>query len=426
MGAGVRLCDCSPEIRRFTCRKGGKFTLVSDASEAVRDSIRSAVQTVTSVTEPVRDLASRGGNSLLAALLAALGFSTGEDYLSTAEDSATADETSSIGMITNDLLAGEGRYTRSQVAEEVGMPLEEVRRLWRSVGFAEVSDEQRVFTSADVDVLEDLAELVSAGIVDFDGSVILARPFGQLLSRLAAVQTGLLSDVLGRRIAAGEVADDPQASERMAAQAVRITHELLPVFERVTLYVWRRHLAVEAGRALLPATDPVDRKDQLAAVGFIDIDGFTRMSRGLNTDELAAVLEHFETVVLDTALAHGGRVIKNLGDEVMFVADDAASAAQIALVAVDLIAADERALSVHAGLAWGPVLNRSGDMFGDAVNIASRITGLAERGTVRVDQAIADALDRYPQFQVTQRECTDVRGYLQLPSYLLRAAVRAR
>jgi adenylate cyclase len=58
--------------------------------------------------------------------------------------------------------------------------------------------------------------------------------------------------------------------------------------------------------------------------------------------------------------------------------------------------------------------------------VTSRITGLADRGTVRVDQAIADALDRYPQFQVTQRECTDVRGYLQLPSYLLRAAVRPR
>jgi adenylate cyclase len=398
---------------------------VNNASEAVRDSIRSAVQTVASLAAPVCDLSNFGAPSMLAALLTALGVSGSDEQASGAERPVGEQEMSSIGTITEGLLAGEGRYTRSQVADQVGLPLDEVRRLWRSVGFAEVADDQRVFTSADVTVLKDVAELVNAGIVDFDATVVLARPFGQLLSRLAAVQTSLLSNVLGRRIAAGEVADDPQAPERMAEQAVRITRELLPVFERATLYVWRRHLAVEAGRALLPATDPVIKKDELAAVGFIDIDGFTRLSRALNTDELAAVLEQFETVVLDTALAHGGRVIKSLGDEVMFFAGDAASAAQIAVTAVDQIATDDRAPSVHAGLAWGPVLNRGGDMFGDVVNIASRVTSLADSGTIRVDQAMADALDGHPQFHVAQRQSTDVRGYRRLRSYRLSAIAQA-
>lgn len=397
---------------------------VTPVSEAVRDSIRSAVQSVASIIAPVRDLTHRGRNSMLASLLAVLGISAGNDDTG-GEPAAAADEMSSIGSISNRLLPGDGRYTRSETAEQVGLSLEQVRRLWRAVGFAEVDDQQRVFTSADVAVLKELAELVADGVVDFESATILARPFGHLLSRLAAVQTGLLSDVLGRRIAAGEVADDPVSSERMATQAVQVTHDLLPIFERATLYLWRRHLALEAGRALLPATDPISKKADLAAVGFIDIDGFTRLSRGLDADELAALLEQFETIVLDTALAHGGRVIKNLGDEVMFVANDAASAAQIALSVVDEIAADSRSPSVHAGLAWGPVLKRSGDIFGDVVNIASRVTGLADSGTIRVDQAMADALDGHPLYQVMQRSCTDVRGYRQLASYRLRGMARA-
>jgi adenylate cyclase len=85
----------------------------------------------------------------------------------------------------------------------------------------------------------------------------------------------------------------------MAAQAVLITQELLPVLERTTVYVWRRHLAAEAGRALLPAATGWDEReaDRRAAVGFIDISGYTRLSRNLDLTDVAVLLERFETVV---------------------------------------------------------------------------------------------------------------------------------
>jgi adenylate cyclase len=182
------------------------------------------------------------------------------------------------------------------------------------VGFPETDDDQRVFTSADVAALADAAGLLTAGMLDPDGLVELARPFGHLLSRLAAAQTSFLSDVLGARIAAGHLTEDPASGEQMAAQAVRITQELLPVLERTTVYVWRRHLAAEAGRALLPEATGWDERvaDRRAAVGFIDISGYTRLSRHLDLTDVAVLLERFETVVGDTVLAHGGRVIKNL------------------------------------------------------------------------------------------------------------------
>jgi len=155
--------------------------------------------------------------------------------------------------------------------------------------------------------------------VDTDGLVELARPLGQLLSRLAAAQTGFISEVLGARLAPGRAIEDPQLPDQLAAQAVAITQELLPVLERTTVYAWRRHLATEVGRALLPSVAGLDKQGvtRSAAVGFIDISGFTRLSRSVDLTELAAVLERFETLVIDTVVAHGGRVIKNLGDEVL-------------------------------------------------------------------------------------------------------------
>jgi len=405
-----------------------------DLLAGARDPVRGSVQFVARVldfgTAPVRELAGLAGDSLLAALLAVLGASGRDEEPAelevAAEEPPEAEGLPTAEVITRGLLAGHGRYTRLQVAEQVGISLEEARRLWRAVGFAEVGDDQRVFTSADVAALKDVAGLLTAGIVDVDGAVELARPLGHLLSRLAVAQTGFVGEVLGERLAAGQVADDPQLPERVAAQAVEITHELLPVLERMTLYVWRRHLATEAGRALLPAPGPGTQNSRRTAVGFIDISGFTRLSRGLDSSELSALLQQFETIVLDTVLAHGGRVIKNLGDEALFVSDDPKSAAKIALDMVEEIDANERLPPVHAGLAYGPVLYRGGDVFGPVVNIASRITGLARSGTIRVDESMADALDEAPQFQVTLRAPRRVRGYLQLPSYRLRRASPAR
>ena len=387
--------------------------------ESVRDSIQLIGRMAPA---PVRDVARFGGDNLLAAVLAVLGGLTGDDPT---RGGPTIDaDASAAEMITRGLLAGEGRYNRGEAAEQAGVSLNDARRLWRAVGFAEFDDDDRVFTSADVEVLTEVAALIEAGILDIDGAVSLARPFGHLFSRLAAVQTEFLSEVLGRQITADQLADDSRLAERVSEQAVRTTRELLPVLERVTVYLWRRHLATEAGRALLPAGLPDAQTDQLA-VGFIDISGFTRLSRDLDSAELTALLDPFEALVLATAVEHGGKVIKNIGDEVMFVADDPVAAAEIALSALEQVGADDRLPPVHAGLACGPVLCRGGDVFGDAVNIAARITGLARRGTIRVDEAIADALQDHPGFRVTLRPPRPVRGYLQLRSYRLRRGAAA-
>ena len=387
------------------------------------DPVRASADLVARIVElgtaGVNELGRLGSTSLLAALLARLGLLNATDV-----DLAPEDDVSPAEIISRGLLAGEGRYTRLEVAELAGVSLDEARRLWRALGFPEVGDEQRVFTSTDIAALTDAAGLIAADIVDDDGLVELARPLGNLMSRLAAAQTTFISEVLGARIAAGHTAEDPHLPDELAAQALITTRELLPVLERTTVYTWRRHLAAEVGRALFPNGSGPDShtESRPAAVGFIDITGYTRLSRNVDLTELARLLDEFETAVLDTVVAHGGRVIKNLGDEILYVIDDPASAAEATLQLLERFTADDTLPQVHAGLAFGPVLDRGGDVFGPVVNVAARLANIARKGTIRVDQAMAAELAEAKQFTLSVRAPRRVRGYLQLPSYRLRRA----
>lgn len=397
------------------------------------DPVRGSANLVARVVElgvaGVNEIARLGGDILLAALLARLGKDDRDEVSDVLLDVSDRDlvaeaELSPEELVTRGLLAGEGRFTRLEVAERAGIALDDARRLWRALGFPEVDDAQRIFTSADVAALTNAAGLIADDVVDADALVELARPLGNLMSRLAAAQTNFISEVLGARIAAGISAEDPQLPDRLAAQALITTRELVPVLELTTVYTWRRHLAAEVGRALAPTGPGIDGEleSQPAAVGFVDIAGYTRLSRNVDLTELGRLLDRFETVVLDRVVEHGGRVIKNLGDEILFVIEDPVAAAEVALQLQDVFDADDTLPPLHAGLAFGPVLYRGGDVYGPVVNIAARLASLARTGTIRVDHTMANELSDVKQFTLSTRAPRQVRGYLQLHSYRLRRA----
>ncbi len=398
------------------------------------DSVRGPANLLARVAElglsGVNELAGSAGDALLAALLAGLRKGDGDQVADpppdTAADaeSAVQEELSPEEFVSRGLLAGDGRYTSEEVAERAGIPADQARRLWRALGLPTVDDGQRVFTDADVAALAGATGLLAADIVDPDALVGLARPLGNLMSRLAAAQTSFIAEVLGGRIAAGLTAEDPALADQLTAQALITTRELLPVLELATVHAWRRHLAAEVGRALIPGGSglAVEAESRPAAVGFIDMTGYTRLSRSLGLAELATLLDRFESAVLDTVVEQGGRVIKNLGDEILFEIDDPGAAADACLQLLDVAAADDALPPLHGGLAFGPVLHRGGDVYGPVVNIAARLSNLARKGTIRVDQAMAAELAGAPQFALSARAPRHVRGYLQLPSYRLRRA----
>ena len=126
---------------------------------------------------------------------------------------------------------------------------------------------------------------------------------------------------------------------------------------------------------------------------FVDIVGFTSRSKELTETELVQWIEYFEAECSGLVVDHGGRVIKNIGDEVLFVAEDVAGAADAALTMTARGSdADDDFPEVRAGLAYGEVVSRLGDVFGPTVNIASRLTSVARPGSVLIDRGAHDAL----------------------------------
>jgi adenylate cyclase len=309
------------------------------------------------------------------------------------------------------LLGGTRKYTRLELAERSGVPLDFSRRLWRAMGFADVADDQRMFTDGDLSALHAFRDLKSAGLIDDETAVTSTRALGQQLSRLADWQVGILTE----RLAQLDLLD----SEDIAPVVSGIAERVLPELERILVLVWRRQLAVHGPRALAAATEA---DAGTLTVGFADIVNYTRLSRSMRPDALAELLEEFESRATLLMSQHGGQLIKTLGDEVLFVADEITAAAEIALELVTAYADDDERPDLRVGLACGDVLSRLGDVYGEPVNIASRLTSLARPGSVLVDRAVAAALTRNAAYEIRFLPRQQVRGYRHLEAAVLRRA----
>ncbi|MET9337094.1 adenylate/guanylate cyclase domain-containing protein [Nonomuraea sp. NPDC003804] len=277
------------------------------------------------------------------------------------------------------LVGTTARYTRSEVAGGAGVSQELAERIWRALGFATLADDAVAFSDADVATLRRVRTMLDSGLLDEPTVIRLARALGQTTARLAQWQAEIMIGALlpGEKPSDGDLARILETSQR-----------LLPDFEQVLVHVWRAQLAA-AGTRLLAMADINDERVLTRvsmAVGFADLVSFTRRSRELSERELAELVEGFESRAADVVAAHGARLVKTLGDEVLFTAPTPAQAAEIAL---DLVETGE----LRIGMAYGPVLPMMGDVFGTTVNLAARLTAIARPGTIVIDAELADGLE---------------------------------
>ncbi|KAA9155782.1 adenylate/guanylate cyclase domain-containing protein [Amycolatopsis acidicola] len=308
------------------------------------------------------------------------------------------------------LLGGERRYTRLEVAEKTGVPIERATRLWRALGFATVDDDAVVFTDADVEAVRTADQLISSGLLDATLEVPVTRALGQHLSRLAEWQVHMLWTLITENEGLGQ--DDGQIE--------RLVDVLVPELQKVQDFVWRRHLAAFAGRALASPEEDLEARTEVA--GFVDMVGYTRLTRRINEAELSQVLERFEALATEAVAEHHGRIVKMIGDEVLFVADEPVDAAEIALALTERTSSDESLPEVRAGLASGRILSRFGDVYGSVVNLAARLTSIARPGTILIDRELAGELAKNKGYSVRPRRPASVRGYARLRSFALRRA----
>ncbi|MFI6293103.1 adenylate/guanylate cyclase domain-containing protein [Nonomuraea sp. NPDC050790] len=305
------------------------------------------------------------------------------------------------------LVGTPARYTRSEVAARSGVSQELAERIWRALGFATLSDDAVAFSDADVAALGRVRTMLDSGLLDEQTVLRMTRALGRTTARLAQWQAEIMVGAM--------LPKDAEASDGELAAVLETAQNLLPDFEHVLVHVWRAQLAA-AGTRMLALADLGD-DNELAkvniAVGFADLVAFTRRARDLEERQLAALVEGFEARAADVVAAHGARLVKTLGDEVLFSAPSAETAARIAL---ELVEADE----LRIGLAFGPVLQMMGDVFGTTVNLAARLTAIARPGTIVVDEGLAAQLTGQPGVEVRRIRRRPARGLGVVQPYVLR------
>jgi len=327
----------------------------------------------------------------------------------TVPESVNVDVAGLVERVETTLLGGQRQYTRLDVIERTGMEADEARRLWRALGFASVEDDEVSFTDGDLAALKQVNDLISSAPVDDEMLHAMTRVLGQTFSRLAAWQGQMVLDL---------IMDSPELLET-PEEIIGLVDHLVEVIGGLQNYVWRRQLAAYLSRVASNSSSEVGA-EQTMAVGFADLAQFTTFTRSATEEELRELLETFESLSTEVVAEHHGRVVKTIGDEVLFVADTPADAALIALDLLDAAETDNVLPPLRIGVAAGPVVARLGDVYGSTVNIASRLTSLARPGSALVDRVMAESLEQDPRFSLRSRRPESVRGFHHLRQWRLK------
>lgn len=286
----------------------------------------------------------------------------------------------------------EATYDRQTVADAVGLPTSETIQWWRAMGIVEVPDGVVAFGETDMRMAALLAGLLAVDTDNREHVMRVARLLGGSFSRISEAQVQVLEEVL-RELHPDGAFDSPTARAQMLLSPEG--RALVEIFEQSVLYVWRRHLFATLGR-WVGAEDDQD----LRAVGFADISGFSSLSKRIQGEELTAIVDAFERESVDVVTSHDGRVVKFIGDEVLFVVDSVGTAVDIALELMERMARLENPVPLHCGIARGPTITIGGDVFGNTVNLAKRLTAVARRNKVVLTKADSAELGDRPDLQI--------------------------
>jgi adenylate cyclase len=273
--------------------------------------------------------------------------------------------------------------TGPQVAAQAGLPVDFAKRVFRALGLPEVADDAVEFDNRDRRVLTALKLIMEQGFTD-EEIIEVARTYGYGLSRIAQAEVRLF-----RKAILDPLHERGLTNEEVTKKVEAVMPGLLDLLAEQLDTTHRRHLAV----ALQQITSAdVRGPTEIAAAGFVDLVGFSRLSQDLEGVDLGDLVSRFETIVVEETVAIGAHIVKMIGDAVMFVAPTADIGVATALMLVDKVEHEEGLPQARAGLDHGEVVALGGDFFGKTVNVAARLTSFANPGTVVVSKEAIDAL----------------------------------
>ncbi|MBM3674122.1 MAG: hypothetical protein FJW88_04060 [Actinobacteria bacterium] len=316
------------------------------------------------------------------------------------------------------LLPGASAFTANEMAARAGVDRDFSKRLWRALGFPDVPDDVPIFTREGLDALRNI-------------NVGLDTPFRRheneheaLVGQVRAISAGLA------RVA--EVFSDELAAVIAGAHEIGMADEdiaaaLVDSFQWDRLaalndYALRLQVRAALWRKLAVERDPSAEVE--LAVGFLDLVGYTAISQELEAEELSELVARFEAITRDTVAELGGRVVKMIGDEVMYVAEEPRAAVEIVLRLTERAGGDAALPDARAGVDFGPVVGRDGDYYGPVVNLAHRLVEVARPGTVLVSGRVRDAVGDDPAFDWSRMRVRRIRDIGRVESWSVRPGDR--
>ena len=173
-----------------------------------------------------------------------------------------------------------------------------------------------------------------------------------------------------------------------AKQAMSMLDAVMATLEPL----FRLHLAQAIDRLHVGADRAVIDDAIRQAIGFVDVVGFTTLSTDLSLPDLGVLVREFEGRSQQVIAECGARLVKTIGDEVMFAAVDPEPVARAACAVMRELG-DRAGVEARGGLAYGDVMPRGGDYFGPVVNTAARLAEVAVRGELLATTELAEAID---------------------------------
>lgn len=314
-----------------------------------------------------------GASPSLVAFLISLGAT--EEQISEAESQSNL-----VGLGADLVFAAAEGFTVEDLAARTGASTDVVLGLWGALGVEVPGPDTPMFSSADVSLVR---SLTSVDIFGDTGADELLHVIGSALSRIADAAISFYVQSVEVELAEAG-ADTLLLAEKSSAAAMKAL-ELGAGLGAVFVHLLRDGV----DRQRRAQEHVTDRFLFRVAVGFVDLVGFTPLSHRMATRELSAFIGQFETRAFRLASEHGGRIIKHIGDEVMFVAIDPVAGCELALALMTEFSGD--GIQPRGGLAFGDVVTRQGDYYGEVVNLASRLADLAIPGEVLADGNVRSA-----------------------------------
>lgn len=273
------------------------------------------------------------------------------------------------------------RYSLHDVVRETGLDERLISRNYLALGLPLPPFDEPALDEDDMESWRLLKALLDAGISE-DQMLQMARPSG----RWAAQMVDVLRQVFI------EAFVEPGDTERdFSLRLARVSEELIPTLGPLTERPLRLHLRERVRHDVINFTEVASGSlPDMRQVGvcFADLVEFTRLSERLPADELGQVTAQLERLAGEAA-EPPVQLIKLIGDAAMLVSPEVAPLVD---AADRLVAAADEAESLprlRAGISAGEALNRGGDWYGPTVNLASRITDVADAGSVVASDAVA-------------------------------------